>query len=87
HIIGKDRIKTDERLVDKIKNFLEPTNLRQLRGFLGITSYYRRFIEGFSKIAKPLNQLLKKDEPYLWTEKHQQVFDTLKNHLISDPIL
>ncbi|CAG8795617.1 35239_t:CDS:1, partial [Racocetra persica] len=38
-----------------------PTNLRQLRGFLGIASYYRRFIEGFSKIAKPLNQLLKKD--------------------------
>ncbi|CAG8739394.1 15949_t:CDS:1, partial [Cetraspora pellucida] len=58
------RIKTDERLVEKIKNFSEPTNLKQLRGFLGIASYYCRFIEGFSKIAKPLNQLLKKDEPY-----------------------
>ncbi|CAG8834735.1 5362_t:CDS:1, partial [Cetraspora pellucida] len=59
----KEEIKTDERLVNKIKNLLEPTNLRQLRGFLGIASYYQRFIKGFSKIAKPLNQLLKKDEP------------------------
>jgi hypothetical protein len=41
HVIGKDGIKTDERLVDKIKNFPEPTNLRQLRGFLGIASYYQ----------------------------------------------
>ncbi|CAG8653810.1 8968_t:CDS:1, partial [Cetraspora pellucida] len=55
---------------DKIKNFPEPTNLRQLKGLLEIASYYRRFIEGFSKIAKSLNQLLKKDETYLWTEKH-----------------
>ncbi|CAG8789966.1 14002_t:CDS:1, partial [Cetraspora pellucida] len=45
HIIGKDEIKTDEQLVDKIKNFSEPTNLRQLRGFLGIASYYQRLIE------------------------------------------
>ncbi|CAG8840550.1 17334_t:CDS:1, partial [Cetraspora pellucida] len=66
----KDGIKTDERWMNKIKNFPEPTNLKQLRGFLGIASYYWRFIEGFSKIAIPLNQLLKKDEPYLWTEKH-----------------
>ncbi|CAG8539325.1 15223_t:CDS:2, partial [Dentiscutata heterogama] len=87
HIIGKDGIKTDERLIDKVKNFPTSTNLRQLRGFLGLASYYRRFIQGFSKIAKPLNQLLKKDELFNWTTEHRDAFNALKQYLITSPIL
>ena len=87
HEIGKDGIKIDQRLTNKVKNFPTPTTLRQLRGFLGLASYYRRFIQGFSKIAKPLNQLLKKNEPFNWTTVHEEAFMSLKQHLITSPVL
>ena len=64
-----------------------PQNLTQLRAFLGLASYYRRFIKGFSQIATPLYDLLKKDINYEWTEERQQVFQLLKNKLISAPLL
>jgi hypothetical protein len=59
YIIGKDGIKTDEKKVEKIKNYPKPTTITELKGFLGLASYYRRFIKDFSKIAKPLNDLMK----------------------------
>jgi hypothetical protein len=70
-----------------VKNFPCPKNLTQLRGFLGLASYYRRFIKDFSKIANPLNKLLKKNTPYVWTSEQQEAFEYLKNCLISSPIL
>ena len=59
HIIGKDGIKVNEKLVEKVKNFPRPKSVTELRGFLGLASYYRRFIKDFAKVAKPLNELLK----------------------------
>ena len=61
HTISDEGIMPDEEKVVKVKNFTQPTNLRQLRGFLGLASYYRKFIKNFSKTAKPLNKLLQKD--------------------------
>ena len=87
HIIGKDRIKPDDEKIEKVKNFSIPTNIRQIRGFLGLASYYRKFIKEFSRIAKPLNLLLQKDQPYYWGDKQEKAFQTLKNHLITAPIL
>ena len=52
-----------------------------------MAGYYRRFIEGFSKIANPLNQLLKKDTPFIWTDKQQIAFDILKLRLSEEPLL
>src|SRR5205085_627810 len=65
HIIGKDGIKTDPAKIEKVKNYPRPTNITQLRGFLGLAKYYRKFIKDFAKIAKPLNELTKglKSEP------------------------
>ena len=65
HIIGKDGIKTDPAKIEKVKNYPRPVNLTQLRGFLGLAKYYRKFIKDFAKIAKPLNELTKgeKSEP------------------------
>src|SRR5438876_1542458 len=65
HIIGKDGIKTDPAKIEKVKNYPRPVNLTQLRGFLGLAKYYRKFIKDFAKIAKPLNDLTKgeKSEP------------------------
>ncbi len=64
-----------------------PKNLTELRGFTGFINFYRCFIEGFSKIAKPLNKLTKKDVAWEWTPKRQQVFETLKKLICSEPVL
>jgi len=64
HVVGKDGVKPDPSKVDKILNYPYPTNLRDLRGALGLFSYYRRFIQNFSQVADPLYSLLKKDTLY-----------------------
>ena len=61
--------------------------MKQLRSFLGLMSYYQRFVPRFSHIAAPLHKLLKKDAPYDWTINQEQAFQTLKEKLISPPVL
>jgi hypothetical protein len=87
HIVGRDGIQPDPEKIEKIKNFPVPTNLTQLRSALGLFSYYRKFIKDFSKIAKPMLTLLKKETPFNWTDKQQQAFEYLKERLIKSPIL
>ncbi|GBG63523.1 hypothetical protein CBR_g38591 [Chara braunii] len=64
-----------------------PTSLTQVRTFLGLTSYYRRFIKGFAAIARPLTKLLRKDQPLSWDAECEQAFATLKDALATAPIL
>jgi len=64
-----------------------PKNQREVRSFLGYASYYRRFIEHFSKIASPLFKLLTKDVLFNWNENCQQAFETLKKKLSTTPVL
>jgi RNase H-like domain found in reverse transcriptase/Reverse transcriptase (RNA-dependent DNA polymerase)/Aspartyl protease/Zinc knuckle len=87
YVVGEHGISTDPAKIEVVKTFPVPKNLRQLRGFLGLASYYRRFVEGFTKIAAPLNELLKKKVRYKWTGTQQQAFERLKAHLTSAPIL
>jgi hypothetical protein len=87
HVVGQDGIKPDPEKIDKVKNFPVPTNLTQLRAALGLFSYYRKFIKDFSKIAKPMLLLLKKDAPFNWNEKQQNAFERLKEMLVKAPIL
>lgn len=87
HIVGKDGIKADPSKVEKVKNFPIPTNLTELRGFIGLASYYRKFVPQFSHIAKPLTSLTKKDTPFIWSEKQNKAFEDLKDKLCSTPIL
>ncbi|GES82982.1 enzymatic polyprotein, putative [Rhizophagus clarus] len=73
HIVTNKGILPDPSKVDAIKNYPVPKNLTQLRAFLGLASYYRRFIKDFSKISTPLYMLLKKDIPYEWNQdRHQE---------------
>lgn len=73
--------------MEKIKNFPVPTDTTGMRCFLGLASYYRRFVPNFATIAAPLNQLIKKDAVFEWTEACQELFDQLKCALVSAPVL
>ena len=77
----------DSQKVEAILNWKSPTSVTEIRSFLGLAGYYRKFVEGFSKIATPLTRLTKKEEPFLWSEACQQSFDELKRRLTSAPVL
>ena len=87
HIVSAKGILPDPAKVDKVKNFAKPTNLTELRGFIGLASYYHRFIQDFATIVEPMNHLLRKDIPYIWNEDCQKAFETLKEKLTTAPIL
>jgi hypothetical protein len=64
-----------------------PTNVSEIRSFLGLAGYYRRFIEGFSKLAKPMTALLEKNTKFVWSDKCQANFEELKKRLTTTPVL
>ena len=75
---------------DKIQAILDwptPKSAKDIRSFLGLAGYYRRFIEGFSKIAKALTDLLKKGKQFVWSDKAEESFQTLKVKLTTTPVL
>ena len=82
HVVGRNGIKPDPEKIEKVKNYPISTNLTELCAALGLFSYYRKFIKDFSRIARPMNALLKKDIPYIWTEKQQTAFDQLRQMLV-----
>ena len=73
--------------VKAVKDFQVPANLNQLRSFLSLPSYYRRFVKNFSKVANPLFALTKKDTAYVWTKSCQNSYEELKRRLTTSPIL
>jgi len=87
HYISGEGIAVDERKVEVIKKWPNPTNLTELRSFLGLASYYRKFVKNFSAIASSLTTLLRKDIPYEWKPDQQEAFDKLKEKLTSAPVL
>ncbi|KMQ83421.1 enzymatic polyprotein endonuclease reverse, partial [Lasius niger] len=87
HIIGSDGVRPDPDKIKAVKNFPILKSPKAIKQFLGLTGYYRRFIENFSKIAKPLTDLLKKDKDFIWTKLQEESFNTLRNELCKAPIL
>lgn len=87
HIISNQGVSPDPEKTKAITKFPIPKNQKDIKSFLGLIGYYRKFIENFSKLTKPLTKLLKKDIPFNWTEEQQQTFDKLRNILISPTIL
>ena len=77
----------DPKKVEAISRYPTPKDLTELRRFLGMASYYRRFNSGFSDIATPLNRLTQKDVPFVWDKNCETTFQTLKEQLVSSPVL
>ena len=80
-------LETSKRHVDAVKQFPQPTDVKGVRRFLGLASYYRRFVRSFAKLAQPLHVLTRKDVAFHWSDECQRAFDTLKDHLTKAPIL
>ncbi|GJZ01370.1 putative reverse transcriptase domain-containing protein [Tanacetum coccineum] len=87
HVIDSEGIHVDPAKIESIKDWESPKTLTEIRQFLGLAGYYRRFIEGFSKIAKPMTKLTQKSVKFNWGEKEETAFQTLKQKLCSAPIL
>lgn len=87
HIISGDGVATDPKKVTIVQNWPPPTSVKELRSFLGMADYYRKFVRNFGVIAKPLTNLLRKNEPYVWTPVHDEAFATLKHALTTTPVL
>ncbi|KAL5565172.1 hypothetical protein UlMin_028336 [Ulmus minor] len=87
HIISKEGIAVDPGKIEAIKNWPTLTNVKEVRSFLGLAGYYRRFVEGFSKIASPLTQLTRKNVKFQWSDERERSFQELKKRLITAPIL
>ncbi len=87
HIVSKDGIEPCPSKTDVIRHLAPPTTVKEVRSFLGMVGYYRRFIRGFANLAKPLTNLTKKDQPYHWTKECQDAWTALKTHLVEAPIL
>ena len=77
----------DPKKVSDVLSWNPPQDVSEVRSFLGMAGYYRRFIEGFSKIAKPLTSLLEKNAKFIWTEQCQASFEELKKRLTTAPVL
>jgi hypothetical protein len=87
HVITGGGIAVDPGKVRDVLNWEPPITLSEIRSFLGLVVYYRRFIEGFSKIVKPLTSLPEKEKKFIWSEACQNSFDELKKRLTTAPVL
>ncbi|GJU49006.1 putative reverse transcriptase domain-containing protein, partial [Tanacetum coccineum] len=87
HLINNQGLHVDPAKIEAVKKWTSPTTPIEIRQFLGLASYYRRFIEGFSKITKPLTKLTQKNKKYIWGAEQELAFQLLKQKLYEAPIL
>jgi len=87
HIVGQGYIRMEPSRVKAIEDWVEPKNVHEMRVFLGMTNYQRKFVEGYSKVTSILTDLLKKYKRWCWTDKCQKEFDDLKRRMFTTPIL
>ena len=81
HIVSAEGVSVDPQNVEAIINWKPHTSVTEIRSIFRLSGYYRKFVEGFSKIAAPLTRLMRKEEPFLWSEACQQSFDELKKEI------
>ena len=87
HIVLKEGIRVDPKKIEVVVEWKPPRNVTEVRSFLELAGYYRRFVKGFSMTAAPMTKLLQKNVKYEWSEKCQRSFDKLKSFLTEAPVL
>jgi hypothetical protein len=87
HTISSGGISVNPSKVQEVLDWKRPMSVHQIRNFLGLAGYYRRFIPDFSRIAKPMTELLKKGVKFSWDQKYEDAFHTLRAHLTIAPVL
>ncbi|GJY39717.1 putative nucleotidyltransferase, ribonuclease H [Tanacetum coccineum] len=87
HIVSSEGITMDPAKVEAITKWPRPTSVTEVRSFLGLAGYYRRFVDGFSRLALPLTKLMRKGEKFVWNDEREKSFEELKQRLVSAPIL
>nr|GEZ99750.1 hypothetical protein [Tanacetum cinerariifolium]GEZ99784.1 hypothetical protein [Tanacetum cinerariifolium] len=87
HIVSADDITIDPAKVEAITKWPRPKTVTDIRSFLGLAGYYKRFVEGFLRLALPLTNLMRKGEKFVWDEEREKCFEELKKRLVSTPIL
>nr|GFA40688.1 putative reverse transcriptase domain-containing protein [Tanacetum cinerariifolium] len=87
HIVSVEGITMDPAKVEAITTWPRPTSMIEVRSFLGLAGYYRRFVEGFSRLALPLTKLMREGEKFVWNEEREKRFEEIKQRLVSAPVL
>lgn len=87
HVISAEGVATDPEKIEAVESWPTPSKLKELRAFLGLCSYYRKFVPEFARIARPLHDMTRKGVPFVWTKECEEAFRKLKQTLTEAPIL
>ena len=87
HLVSAEGVYPLHENIKKVLQYPVPRDVKELRSFIGLATYYRRFVKDFAKIAKPLTEMTKKGKPWCWGNLEEKAFETLKTKLVSPPIL
>ncbi|KAL0541274.1 hypothetical protein IC582_021316 [Cucumis melo] len=87
HVVSKVGVSVDPAKIEAVTGWTRPSTVSEVRSFLGLAGYYRRFVENFSRIATPLTQLTRKGVPFVWSKACEDSFQTLKQKLVTAPVL
>ena len=86
-IIGKDGVRMEKEKVQGVIEWLVPKNVKDVQKFLGLANYYRWFVKDFAKIARPLHEMMRKENKWSWGERQQKAFEELKEKFTTEPVL
>ncbi|KAL0560443.1 hypothetical protein IC582_000848 [Cucumis melo] len=87
HVVSKAGVSVDPAKIEAVTGWTRPSTVSEVRSFLGLAGYYRRFVENFSRIATPLTQLTRKGAPFVWSKACEDNFQNLKQKLVTAPVL
>ena len=87
HVISAEGIAMDPNKIETMVKWERPQTVTEVRSFFGLAVYYKRFVEGFSKMVSPLTQLTRNDQPFSWTNEYEACFEDMKKRLTTAPVL
>ena len=86
-MVSKDGVMVDPSMIKAVKSWVRPNNVTEVRSFVGLARYYRRFVKGFSSVSSQLTNLTKQNIPFVWSDDCEEILQSLKTLLTTAPIL